>query len=105
MRDSQFKIPNAGVLHVRSLVGLDRDAVEEALADFVAGTTLTSQQLDFLQVLTTHLVENGKVQPGALFDSPYNELAPSGPDVLFGDDRVVKLFSILRSIEDRARAG
>ncbi|MBO1268315.1 DEAD/DEAH box helicase family protein [Arthrobacter sp. PO-11] len=92
-------------LYVRSLVGLDREAVEEALADFVAGTTLTSQQLDFLQVLTTHLVENGKVAPAALFDSPYNELAPSGPDVLFGDDRVVKLFSILRSIEDHARAG
>ncbi len=92
-------------LYVRSLVGLDRDAVEEALAEFVAGTTLTAQQLDFLQVLTSHLVENGKVAPAALFDSPYNELAPSGPDILFGDDRVVKLFGILRSIEDRARVG
>jgi type I restriction enzyme R subunit len=90
-------------LYVRSLVGLDRDAVEEALADFVAGTTLTAQQLDFLQVLTNHLVENGKVNPAALFDSPYNELAPSGPDVLFGDDGAVKLFGILRAIEDHAR--
>ncbi|MFJ5976123.1 DEAD/DEAH box helicase family protein [Pseudarthrobacter oxydans] len=90
-------------LYVRSLVGLDRDAVEEALREFVAGTTLTAQQLDFLQVLTNHLVENGKVNPAALFDSPYNELAPSGPDVLFGDDGVVKLFGILRSIEDNAR--
>ena len=88
---------------MRSLVGLDRDAVEEALAEFVAGTTLTAQQLDFLQVLTNHLVENGKVSPAALFDSPYNELAPSGPDILFGDDGVVKLFGILRSIEDNAR--
>ena len=84
-------------------MGLDRDAVEEALAEFVAGTTLSSQQLDFLQVLTAHLVENGKVAPASLFDSPYNELAPSGPDILFGDAGVVKLFSILRSIENRAR--
>lgn len=91
-------------LYVRSLVGLDREAVQEALADFVAGTTLTSQQIDFLQVLTNHLVDNGRVAPSALFDSPYNELAPSGPDVLFGDEKVVQLFSILRDIEGRAQA-
>jgi len=54
-------------------------------------------------VLTNHLVESGKVPPSALFDSPYNELAPSGPDVLFGNDKVVELFGILRSIEDSAR--
>lgn len=65
--------------------------------------SLTAQQLDFLQVLTNHLVENGKVNRAALFDSPYNELAPSGPDVLFGGNGVVKLFGILRSIEERAR--
>lgn len=88
-------------VYVRSLVGLDREAVEEALT----GTTLASQQLDFLQVLTAHLVENGKVAPAALFDSPYNELAPSGPDMLFGDDRVVTLFGILRTIESRPRVG
>jgi type I restriction enzyme, R subunit len=90
-------------IYVRSLVGLDREAVQDALAEFVAGTALTSQQLDFLQVLTNHLVESGKVPPSALFDSPYNELAPSGPDVLFGNDKVVELFGILRSIEDSAR--
>jgi type I restriction enzyme R subunit len=90
-------------LFVRSLVGLDRDAVEEALGEFVAGTTLTAQQLDFLQVLTNHLVENGAVPPAALFASPYNELAPAGPDVLFGEESVVKLFGVLRTIEGNAR--
>lgn len=67
-------------LYVRSLVGLAWDAVEETLAAFVTGTTLTAQQIDFLQVLTNHLVENGKVDPSALFGSPYNEPAPSGTD-------------------------
>lgn len=92
-------------LFVRSLVGLDREAVEESLGEFVAGTTLTAQQLDFLQVLTNHLVENGTVPPAALFDAPYNELAPAGPDVLFGEEGVVKLFGVLRTIEGNARVG
>ncbi len=92
-------------LFVRSLVGLDREAVEEALSEFVAGTTLTAQQLNFLKVLTNHLMENGKVSPKALFHSPYNELAPSGPDALFGDDKIGQLVSILRSIENHAKVG
>lgn len=92
-------------LFVRSLVGLDREAVEEALSEFVAGTTLTAQQLNFLNVLTNHLMENGKVSPKALFNSPYNELAPSGPDVLFGDEKIGQLISILRSIENHAKVG
>lgn len=90
-------------LYVRSLLGLEREAVQEALSAFVAETTLTSQQLDFLQVLTNHLVDSGRVPPSAIFDSPYNELAPSGPDVLFGDDKVGQLIGILRDIEGRAR--
>jgi type I restriction enzyme R subunit len=90
-------------LFVRSLLGLDREAVEEALAEFVAGTTMTAQQIDFLQVLTNHLIENGMVSPASLFDSPYNELAPGGPDVLFGEEGVRRLFQILRNIEGHAR--
>jgi len=50
-------------------------------------------------------LDRGAVPPAALFDSPYNKLAPSGPDILFGNDRVVELFGILRSIEDKARVG
>lgn len=44
--------------------------MEEALAEFVSGTTLTARQLDFLQVLTNHLVENGIVSSKSLFNSP-----------------------------------
>lgn len=76
-----------GLSHfVRSLVGLDRSAVEEALSEFISGSVLTAAQLDFLKVLTTQLTENGSVPIGALYESPYSELAPTGPDELFGDD-------------------
>lgn len=42
------------------------------------------------------------IATGTASRAPYNELAPSGPDVLFEDDRVIKPFGILRTIEDRA---
>ena len=92
-------------LFVRSLVGLDRDAVEEALAEFISDTALTASQLDFLQLLVNQLTENGVVKPDALFKSPYSELAPSGPDELFGEERAVRLIRTLRAIESSARVG
>jgi len=92
-------------LFVRSLVGLDRDAVEEALAEFVSDTALTASQLDFLQLLVNQLTETGVVRPDALFKSPYSELAPSGPDELFGEERAIRLIRTLRAIESSARVG
>lgn len=95
-----------GLAHfVRSLVGLDRAAVEEALSDFIAGATLNAAQLDFLAVLTTQLSENGSVDIGALYDSPYSELAPTGPDELFGDEVLDRLELVLRSFDEGLKVG
>lgn len=90
-------------LFVRSLLGLDREAVEEALAEFISDTTLNASQLDFLDMLVGQLIQNGVVDPRALFASPYSEMAPSGPDVLLGKERAVRLISTLREIEGHAR--
>jgi type I restriction enzyme R subunit len=35
-------------LFVRSLVGLDREAAKQAFAGFVAGSTLTANQIEFV---------------------------------------------------------
>lgn len=95
-----------GLAHfVRALVGLDRAAVEEALSEFIAGSTLSAAQLDFLSVLTTQLSENGSVPIGALYNSPYSELAPTGPDELFGDATLDRLELVLRAFDDGLRVG
>lgn len=95
-----------GLAHfVRSLVGLDRSAVEEALSEFIAGATFNAAQLDFLTVLTTQLSENGSVDIGALYDSPYSEMAPTGPDELFGDDVLDRLEVVLKSFDEGLKVG
>ncbi|WP_237762459.1 type I restriction endonuclease subunit R [Arthrobacter sp. ERGS1:01] len=95
-----------GLAHfVRSLVGLDRAAVEEALSEFIAGANFNAAQLDFLAVLTTQLSENGFVSIGALYESPYSELAPTGPDELFGDTMFDRLELVLRSFDEGLKVG
>lgn len=95
------RVRNEGLTRfVRSLIGLDRSAVEEALSGFIAGSTLNAAQLDFLRVLTTQLTENGSVPIGALYESPYSELAPTGPEELFGDETFDRLELVLRSFDE-----
>lgn len=95
-----------GLAHfVRSLVGLDRAAVEDALSEFIARATFNASQLDFLTVLTTQLSENGSVSIGALYESPYSELAPTGPDELFGDAIFDRLELVLKSFDEGLKVG
>lgn len=95
-----------GLAHfVRSLVGLDRTAVEEALSEFIAGATFNASQLDFLAVLTTQLSENGSVDIGALYNSLYSELAPTGPEELFGDATFDQLELVLKSFDEGLKVG
>lgn len=72
------------------------------MAEFVAETTLTAQQLDFLQVLTNHVIETARSRRRRFSMRPTaRSLLQS--DVLFGDDKIVELCGILHSIKDRAR--
>lgn len=55
-------------LFVRSLVGLDRSAAKEALADFTKGKTLSANQLEFINLIVDHLTEHGVMDPARLYE-------------------------------------
>jgi type I site-specific restriction endonuclease len=45
-------------LFVRSLLGLDREAAKQALATFLSGKTLNSNQIEFIDLIVNHLTEH-----------------------------------------------
>jgi type I restriction enzyme, R subunit len=91
-------------LFVRSLVGLDRGAAKQALAGFLAGKTFTANQIEFINLVIDHLTEHGIVQPGALYESPFTDLAPRGPDDLFGSVEIEELMQALATVQAMAQA-
>jgi type I restriction enzyme, R subunit len=89
-------------LFVRSLVGLERSAASDALASFIDGRNLGANQLDFLTLVVDHLTQNGVMDAGRLYDSPFTELAPQGPEGIFPKEDVDELVAAIQAVRARA---
>jgi len=91
-------------LFVRSLIGLDRGAAKEAFADFLEGRTLTGNQIEFIDLIINHLTEHGVMGAALLYESPFTDIAPHGPDDLFTSDEVDRLVAVLDHVRAAAEA-
>jgi type I restriction enzyme R subunit len=91
-------------IFIRSLVGLDREVAKQAFSQFVAGTTATANQLEFIDLIVNELTENGVVNPGRLYEPPYTDLSQRGPEAIFLPPRVTEIVRVLDEIRARAVA-
>lgn len=91
-------------LFVRSLVGLDREAAKQALAAFMSGKTLSANQIEFVNLIIDHLTEHGVMDAGLLYESPFTDITPQGPDGLFPAAQIDQLVSLLGEVRQRAIA-
>jgi type I restriction enzyme R subunit len=91
-------------LFVRALVGMDRAAAKGALAGFTHGKMLTANQLEFVNLIVYHLTEHGTMEPARLYESPFTDITPHGPDGLFKEGETDKLFQALRAVRATAVA-
>jgi len=91
-------------LFVRSLVGMDRAAAKEALARFTNGRTLTANQLEFLSLIVDHLTRQGVVEAARLYESPFTDLAPQGPETIFKKTDLDELLRALDAVRAMAVA-
>ena len=89
-------------LFVRSLVGLDREAAMEAFGAFLDGTKFGADQIQFVNLIVAELTANGVMEPVRLYESPYTDSAPKGPDTVFPDADVENIVDILRTVRANA---
>jgi type I restriction enzyme R subunit len=91
-------------LFVRSLVGLDRGAAKKALAGFLSGKTLGANQIEFVNLIVDHLTQHGVMPAALLYESPFTDITPRGPDGLFASAEVDELIATLLRVRATALA-
>lgn len=91
---------------IRSLVGLDRAAVNEAFAAFLSapGRTLTSAQSNFVRQIIDYLTARGVMEVGALYEPPFTHVHAEGPEGLFSESEVASIVEIISAVNDNAKS-
>ena len=89
-------------LFVPSLVELDRSAAKEAFAGFLAGKSLTANQIEFVNLIVGHLTDHGVMGAASLYESPFTDVAPKGPDEIFTLAQVDELVATLDQVRAAA---
>ncbi|MEG4409326.1 type I restriction-modification enzyme R subunit C-terminal domain-containing protein [Microcoleus sp. MON2_D5] len=82
-------------LFVRSLVGLDREVAKQELAKFISGKNLNSNQIEFVNMIVDYLTAHGAMDAAILYESPFTDITPQGPDGLFTSTQVDELFGCI----------
>ena len=99
------KVESQGLgLFVRSLKGMDREAAKAALAGFLADRKLGANQIEFVNLIIDHLTEHGAMEAALLYELPFTDLTPKGPDGLFSSAQVDALIDALAQIRRNAIA-
>lgn len=89
-------------LFIRSLVGLSREAAAEALSEFLTDSRFSVAEIRFVQLIVEHLTANGVMEARRLYEPPFTDHAPTGPDFLFNDADTDRLIEILDEIRGHA---
>ena len=89
-------------LFIRSLVGLDREAATAAFDRYLSESTYSANQIHFINLIVEHLTANGVMEVARLYESPFTDHAPHGPDMIFTDDQVDGIVAILDDVRHRA---
>ena len=91
-------------MFIRSLVGLDRETATQAFSEFISGTTATPNQIEFINLVVQYLTENGVMEPDRLYESPFTDINPQGPEGVFPSAKVDQMVQVLVGIKQRAAA-
>lgn len=92
-------------IFIRSIIGLDVKAAQDAFADFLSNGNLRADQITFIQNIISYLTKNGTIQPSMLFESPFTNANDNGLLGVFDDSDAHKVISIIEKISENAMIG
>jgi type I restriction enzyme, R subunit len=91
-------------LFVRTLIGLDLAAAQEALSKFLDQKRYNAKQIHYVGLVVQELTLSGVVDASRFYDPPYTDIAPSGPEHLFTEGEVIELIGVLDQVRKTTAA-
>jgi type I restriction enzyme, R subunit len=92
---------------IRSIIGMDAEAVNERFARFVATHPgLSATQVSFLNLLKNHISRYGSIEVEALYEHPFTTLHSDGLDGVFTDEHLTEeLLAVIATFQSEAAQG
>ena len=87
---------------IRSIVGLDIHAANEAFSNFMQTGNLNADQMTFIKNIISFLERNGTIDKAMLFEPPFTNMNDQGLLGVFDDADAHKVISILDTINHNA---
>jgi type I restriction enzyme R subunit len=87
-------------LFIRQIVGLDRNAAKLAFTKYFEESNFTANQIRFVENIIDYLTQNGIMNPGLLYESPFTDIHDNGLDGLFEDDEADEIVSLVKSFNE-----
>ena len=91
-------------LFIRSLVGLERQAVQQAFSKYLQGTTYNEKQIRFIEMMIEHLTQRGVLEASQLYEPPFNQIHYEGIDGVFNDGDADEIFEVVEAFNQSAVA-
>lgn len=87
---------------IRSIVGLDQAAVQEAFAGFINESNLSANQVTFVDQIIRYLTTNGVMEEGMLFEPPFTNIHDQGLLGVFDENGAHKVVQLIEQLNSNA---
>ena len=88
--------------NIRALGGIDRAAAKAAFGAFPDDKRYTKNQIQFVTLIIDELTDRGVVEAGRVYESPYDAVAPEGPEAIFVEADLDRIFGTVARLAQSA---
>jgi type I restriction enzyme R subunit len=81
---------------LRTLVGLDGDAIDSLFNTFIQHSRLNANQLRFVDMLKQQIKLHGKIEMDMLFEQPFTQIHTEGLFGVFAEEQAMSLVELIK---------
>ncbi len=89
---------------IRSIVGLDQEAVNSAFSGFINNPSLNASQIRFVNMIIQYMTTNGVIASEKLFEPPFTEISSHGLLGVFNQTEAEEVVQLLEFVNGRSKA-